>query len=286
MRIEKLIEDFLLEVKMRHAKGTWRYYVSHLGHFMNYATRNGLKNVSEVTDRVLVDYISEMKGTCENITINKNIGALKIMYRTMGVKNDYLQSIQKFKVRQKTFDMVPEDLLKRIRKYAKDLPDVNNGLYYKTLLLLLMDTGARIQEILMIRKQDVSIERQDILLTHTKTKEDRVVFMSHVTMDAVLQMMQIKTNHPYLLHNKIADRPGDYGDVRYIMKKLKRIFKLERIHAHMFRHSLATIWLQNGGDIKSVMDYMGHKNMETTERYLHVSKSYQRMTYDKSYKLD
>lgn len=286
MRIEKLIDDFLLEVKMRHAKGTWRYYVSHLGHFMNYASRRGLKNVSEVTDRVLVDYISEMKDTCANITINKNIGALKIMYRTMGIRHDYLQSIKKFKVRQKTFDMVPEDLLKRIRKYAKDLKDKDNGLYYKALLLLLMDTGARIQEILMIRKQDVSVERQDILLTHTKTKEDRIVFMSDVTMEAVLQMMNLKTDHDYLLHNKLADRPGNYNDVLYLMKKLKRIFKIDKLHAHMFRHSLATIWLQNGGDIKSVMDYMGHKNLETTERYLHVSKSYQRMTYEKSYRLD
>lgn len=286
MRIEKLIDDFLLEVKMRHAKGTWRYYVSHLGHFMNYASRRGLKNVSEVTDRVLVDYISEMKDTCANITINKNIGALKIMYRTMGIRHDYLQSIKKFKVRQKTFDMVPEDLLKRIRKYAKDLKDKDNGLYYKALLLLLMDTGARIQEILMIRKQDVSVERQDILLTHTKTKEDRIVFMSDVTMEAVLQMMNLKTDHDYLLHNKLADRPGNYNDVLYLMKKLKRIFKIDKLHAHMFRHSLATIWLQNGGDIKSVMDYLGHKNLETTERYLHVSKSYQRMTYEKSYRLD
>lgn len=286
MKIEKIINDFLLEVKLRHAKGTWRYYASHLGHFMNYARRNSVENIEEIDDEFLVEYISYMKETCENITINKNIGSLKIMYRTLGIKNEYLQSISKFKVRQKTFDMVSEDLLKSIRKYAKGLQDIDNGLFYKTLLLLLMDTGARIQELLMIKKQDINIERQEITLSHTKTKEDRVVFISDVSIEPVIQMMQLKTNHPFLLHNKIANRQGNYDDVRYIMRKLKRIFKIDKLHAHMFRHSLATIWLQNGGDIKSVMDYMGHKNMETTERYLHVNKSYQRTTYDNNYKLD
>lgn len=286
MKIEKIIEDFLLEVKLRHAKGTWRYYVSHLGHFMNYARRNNVENVSEVNEKLLVEYISHMKETCENITINKNISALKIMYRTMNFKNEFLQSIQKFRVRHKTFDMVPEDLIKAIRKYAKDLQDIDNGLYYKTLLLLLMDTGARIQELLMIRKQDINIERQEILLTHTKTKEDRVVFMSQVAVEAVIRMLQIKSDHQYLLHNKIANRPGNYDDVRYIMKKLKRIFNVDNLHAHMFRHSFITMWLQNGATTKEVKEVSGIKTPEVLDRYWHLSKNQAKESYHLHYKLD
>ena len=54
----------------------------------------------------------------------------------------------------------------------------------------------------------------------------------------------------------------------------------------MFRHSLASILLEHGADIKSVMELLGHRNLETTERYLHMSKDHVKKTYMKNYKLD
>ncbi|MCR3906265.1 MAG: tyrosine-type recombinase/integrase, partial [Tenericutes bacterium] len=58
------------------------------------------------------------------------------------------------------------------------------------------------------------------------------------------------------------------------------------LHAHMFRHSMASIWLQNGADIRSVMEVLGHKNLETTQRYLHVSKDHTKNMFKKNYNLD
>jgi len=287
MKIEKMVHNYLLDIKLRYSNGTWRFYDSHLGHFVNFAERLGVVNVEDVTDELIVDYIGHMKETCANITINKNIGCLKRMYKRMEVPFPYLQAIEKLKERHKTFDMIPEDKLKEIRAYMKKLPDsVGNNLYYKSLILLLMDTGARILEILLIEKKHVNLVEQEILLTHTKTKEDRIVFISDTTAKVLSKLMKIETKHQYLLHNIIRNRPSNYEDVLFFMKKMKLIFKMKSLHAHMFRHSMASIWLQNGTDIRSVMDVLGHKNLETTQRYLHMSKEHAKNMYRKNYNLD
>jgi integrase/recombinase XerC/integrase/recombinase XerD len=98
-------------------------------------------------------------------------------------------------------------------------------------------------------------------------------------------MMLIENDHGYLLHNILKNRQGNYFDVDNYMRKLKDKLNLNKLHAHMFRHSLATLWLQEGADLLSVMNVLGHKNMETTQRYQHANKKHIKKTY-KKYKID
>jgi len=71
MKITETINDFLLEIKLRYANGTYRFYKSHLGHFESYASKHHIVDIDDVDPGVIVDYISHMKETCENVTINK-----------------------------------------------------------------------------------------------------------------------------------------------------------------------------------------------------------------------
>lgn len=289
MKLNKLVLDYLQEVKIRHSNGTWRFYRSHLNHFVLYAQKCGITNVNDVDDTVISDYIFHMKETCENVTINKCIGCMKRMYRHMGISFPYLQSIDKLKERNKTFEMLDRDMFKTLRKYIRDLPTVmTNGVYHKCFLALLADTGARIQEIMFIEKKNVNLETKEILLTQTKTKEDRVVYLSDaVGLPAVKEMMKIKHDHKYLLHNSDKNRPASYDDIRYILRIVKQKLGLKKLHPHMFRHTTATTLVEAGADIASVMQILGHKNIKTTERYLHVSTKHVKKTYqDRINKLD
>jgi integrase/recombinase XerC/integrase/recombinase XerD len=289
MKLDKLVSNYLQEVKIRHSQGTWRFYKSHLYHFVNYASERYITDVDEVDDHVISDYIFHMKETCENVTINKNIGCLKRMYRHMNINFPYLQSIDKLKERNKTFDVLDRDMFKKLRRYIVDYPTVTtNGNYHKCFLALLADTGARIQEIMFIEKKNVNLERSEILLTHTKTKEDRVVYLSdNIGIPAVREMMKIKHDHKYLLHNIDKNRPANYDDIRYILRIMKQKFGLKKLHPHMFRHTTATSLVEAGADIASVMQILGHKNIKTTERYLHVStKHVKKIFLDRINKLD
>ena len=232
-------------------------------------------------EHVIVDYVSEMKKTCENVTINKNIGCIKRMYRASNIPFDYLQSINKLKERYKTFDVLDRENFIKLRKYIKQYPIVTtNGIFYKCFLALLADTGARINEILYIEKKNVNLEKSEILLTTTKTKEDRVVYLSdYIGVPIVKMMMQIKSDHKYLLHNISKNRAANYDDIRYILRNAKKDLGLKKLHPHMFRHTLATTLVEGGSDIASIMLILGHKNIKTTERYLHVSDKHVKKSY-------
>lgn len=289
MKLNKLVTDYLQEVKIRHSQGTWRFYKSHLNHFVNFASKHHINDVDEVDDHVISDYIFHMKETCENVTINKNIGCIKRMYRDMNIDFPYLQSISKLKERLKTFDVLDRDAFRKLRKYIIDFPTVTtNGTYYKCFLALLADTGARISEIMFIEKNNVNLETKEILLTQTKTKEDRIVYLSNaVGLPAVQTMMKIKHDHKFLLHNCDKNRPSNYDDIRYILRLVKNSLGLKKLHPHMFRHTAATILVEAGADIASVMQILGHRNIKTTERYLHISTKHVKKTYqDKFNKID
>jgi integrase/recombinase XerC/integrase/recombinase XerD len=179
MKIETLIHDYLMIVKLKHAQGTFKFYQNHLGHFLNYCITIHIFEVDEVSDQVITDYIGVMKSTNENVTINKNIGCLKRMYKRMNIEFDYLQSIEKLKERSKSFDTLERENFMKLRKYIREYPIVTtNGIYYKCFLALLADTGARIQEIMYIEKKNINLECSEILLTFTKTKEYRVDYLS------------------------------------------------------------------------------------------------------------
>lgn len=63
MKIETLIQDYLNVVKLKHAKGTFKFYQNHLGHFLNYCRAQHVTMVDEIDSQVISDYISSMKTT-------------------------------------------------------------------------------------------------------------------------------------------------------------------------------------------------------------------------------
>jgi integrase/recombinase XerC/integrase/recombinase XerD len=174
----------------------------------------------------------------------------------------------------------------RIRKYIREYPEVTtNGIFYKCFLALLADTGARIQEIMFIEKKNVDLNTNEILLTHTKTKVDRTVyFTDKLSKSIIKKMMKIKSDHKYLLHNIDKNRAANYDDIRYILRQVKKKLKIKKLHAHMFRHTVATYLMETGISLINLMDILGHKNLETTKRYLHMSKKHIKQAYSEKMK--
>lgn len=286
MKITELMDRYLSVIKRQHSEGTYRFYLSHLNHFKKWLNTRAIIHVNEIKYNVIDDYIAEMKATASNATINKRVGILKRMYRDMKIKFDYLQSINKLKEQKKTFSALNRNQYIELRKYIKDYPEtLTNGLYHKCFLALLADTGARVQEIMSIEKKYVNLESKEILLTHTKTKEERTVYFTEsLALPIIEKMLKVKHNHKFLLHNIEKNRPAIYEDVRYIFRQVKAKLGIKKIHSHMLRHTLATTLIEAGADIASLMRILGHRNISTTERYLHVSNTHIKKVYQNKMK--
>lgn len=283
MKITELMDRYLSVIKRQHADGTYRFYLSHLNHFRRWLSKRAINDVNDIEYHVIDDYIADMKASASNATINKRIGIFKRMFRDMNIPFDYLQSISKLKEQKKTFSALSRNQYIQLRKYIKDYPEtLTNGLYHKCFLALLADTGARVQEIMSIEKKCVNLESKEILLTHTKTKEERIVYFTEsLSLPIIEKMLKTKHDHKFLLHNIEKNRPAIYEDVRYILRQVKAKLGMKKIHSHMLRHTLATTMVESEMDIPTLMIILGHKNISTTERYLHMTKKHVKKSYEK-----
>lgn len=279
--INNIITNKLQDVKLNNAKGTYRFYLSHTSYFLNWCDDNSVITVSDFTTDKLIDYITDMKVTASNTTINKRVGILKRTYEYNKIDFEFLFSIKKLKETKKRFEVINPKDMELIINYVNDLPDDRN--MYKLLIHLLIDTGARINEIMNIKKTDIKINSSEILLTTTKTKIDRNVYFLSDTKKLISKV--IKENNPgdYLLFNKLRNRQIKYDDVRYIMRFLKSKLDIDNLHPHMFRHSLATNLISNQVNIITVKEILGHQNIKTTELYIHMSNEHNKKTYLKNF---
>lgn len=92
----------------------------------------------------------------------------------------------------------------------------------------------------------------------------------------------IKHDHKFLLHNIDKNRAADYDDIRYILRQAKKRLGIKKLHPHMFRHTVATFLVESRMDLPSLMNLLGHRNLETTRRYLHMSKKHVKSRYEKN----
>ena len=225
-----------------------------------------------------------MRSSVQNSTINKRIGIIKRCFTYYNLKDSYVFTIQKFKEKTRSFEMIPDTTLKKVLKYIDSLPnDISNNLIYKGIIYLLINTGVRLTELYNIEKRNVNLNECEILLTKTKNGRDRTVYFLPLISDTIKKLLELKSNHKYLVVNFLKDRKLNYDDILYLFRKIKSHLKIRKLHPHMFRHTYATKLLQLGVDIKTVMDLMGHNNLSTTQRYQHSSKEHAKKTYLEKY---
>jgi site-specific recombinase XerD len=148
-----------------------------------------------------------------------------------------------------------------------------SGNRFYCVLLLLIDTGLRVSELVGIKMVDINWGQSVVKVTGKGNKERIVPFHSLVK-KALLQY--ISNSRPSI--SSIESEylfPAKYGEhisVNSLQQALKRHGKkvgINKCHPHLFRHSFATLFIANNGPPNMLMEIMGHSSFQTTEKYLH-----------------
>ena len=159
------------------------------------------------------------------------------------------------------------------------------GIRNRCLLEILFSTGARIGELINIKLKDININNKEIKVLGKGNKE-RIVYVNDHTVNALNKYLN--ESRPILLKNKRSDNLfinhiGGNLTTRGVRDILDNIIKKSslniKVTPHMFRHTFATMLLNEGCDLKSVQELLGHVNMSTTQIYTHVSNNYIKEVY-------
>ena len=166
----------------------------------------------------------------------------------------------------------------------------NEFLKARNLLLLeiLFDTGLRVSEAVNIEINNINKKEQSIKVLGKGNKE-RIVYYGDYAKNYLEDYLNLRRNinivdKEYLFLNKNYTRLTRRG-VEYLISDIsKKALLRQKISPHTLRHSFATEMLNNGCDIRSVQELLGHKSLSTTGIYTHVTNEVVRQEYLKAFK--
>jgi site-specific recombinase XerD len=144
----------------------------------------------------------------------------------------------------------------------------------RALLLLLYNTGARVSEVLAIRRGDLQTARPRQVRLHGKGRKERICPLWAETA-AALQALSLDVDSEDRIFRNRRGAPLTRDGIAYILSKYVRRaseacpgLRRRRITPHTLRHSSAVALLQAGVDVCVIRDYLGHASIATTSRYL------------------
>jgi integrase/recombinase XerD len=203
-----------------------------------------------------------LKGNASR-TRQQIIGALKHFYTGVLNKPQTFKFIPNVKREQ----FIPNTLSK---EEAQKLILATTNLKHKAILSLLYYGALRRSELLNIKIEHINKEAI-IKIVQSKGKKDRLVPLPNPCIETLRQYYKTYRPKTYLFNGQNSEKYSPQSANAILQINLKKTGITKKIRLHDLRHSRATHLLDSGMDIEFIRRLLGHKKIETTQRYLHTS---------------
>ncbi|MFD1421267.1 tyrosine recombinase XerC [Lactiplantibacillus songbeiensis] len=281
-----------IRVERQYSEETAQAYREDIQAFTDFLTENGGAKAYADVDHLDVNvYLSALydRHLTRN-SIARKVSSLRSFYNFL-VKNDlaklnpfvYVQ-LKKHAARLPRFFYQKElDILFKT-VYADDsLMGTRNV----ALLEVLYGTGIRLSECVDLRLSDVDFELK-MMLIRGKGDKERYVPFGRYAAHALRQYYEscrtpVMANYHQTHQTVFINRHGGAitgGGIEYVLNQIvKKSSLTSDIHPHMLRHTFATQMLNNGADLRTVQELLGHTSLSTTQIYAHVTKEHLQQDY-------
>ena len=147
----------------------------------------------------------------------------------------------------------------------------------------MLDAGLRVQEVCGLRKEDIDLQNRLIYIHNSKYNKSRIVPMA-ACLIPLLENNNQKKNNVYLLCSKSGQQMTDKL-IKQLYQKIKLRSGVNRLHAHLLRHTFATSYIVGGGNLEKLRIMLGHSDYNVTKTYLHLAAQFEIVRYP-IYQLD
>ena len=158
------------------------------------------------------------------------------------------------------------------RSELKELFKTPTLLKHRIVLTLIYSAGLRSQEVINLKLSDIDFERKTIHIRQSKYKKDRIVPLSDFMAKGIKKYISVEHPHIWLFNGKELDGRYSAKGLSWIMREtLKKTSIQKKVNLHSLRHSYATHLLEDGVNIVTIKELLGHATIQTTMIYLHVA---------------
>ena len=283
--IDKYIE--YIRVIRNYSDYTETNYLLDLDNYEDYLKKHRMnfKNISYKDITIYNKYLKEEENLSSS-SLARHLSTLRSFYNYL--LNEGVVTTNPFNLisTPKKVNKLPNYMkYNEFEEMINSCDDTPLGIRNKCLLEVLLATGARIGELINIDLNDINYSSKEIKVLGKGNKE-RIVFLNDHAIESLKDY--INNSRPLLLKNKKSNRLFinhicDELTTRGVRDILDNIIKKSslsiKVTPHMFRHTFATMLLNEGCDLKSVQELLGHVNLSTTQIYTHVTGDYIKNMY-------
>ena len=278
----KLISTYLdyCKTHKRLSSHTIRAYKNDLMQFYNSNYDNVESYIEHLTQSNIKTNTLRRKIACMKVFYNY------LKYQNIIEENPFNQLRFQFRTEKILPKTIPYNILKNIFLYLEQRVVISKTDFQKRkaernllIISLLLSTGIRISELCHIHLKDINLSNKTLHIIG-KGKKERILFLGDQTTFNLLETYinkNGKESNDFLFPGKHSPKPLSEQSVRLILKRIVEQNSLSKtITPHMFRHSFATMLLDNDVDIRYIQQILGHSSISITQIYTHVSHSKQK----------
>ncbi len=291
--MEEYINSFIayLHNVKKMSENTELSYRRDLNKVIKYLNGQGITEIEKVTSTHLTGYVLDLeKNQFSAATISRNIASLKAFYHYLVregiVSADVTDELHAPKIEKKIPEILSMDEVVRLLEQpsgdsAKEIRD-------KAMLELLYATGIRVTELITLKVTDVNLNMGYIICRDAN--KERIIPFGNEAKKALVrylsgtrEAMIADPASEYLFANCSGSGMSRQGFWKLIKYYAKKAGIVADITPHTLRHSFAAHLVENGADLRSVQEMLGHSDISTTQIYAHMNHSHIKEVYAKAH---
>jgi site-specific recombinase XerD len=255
--------------RRNYSKGTIRYYLRFVERFAQHFGKPPDKLGPEHL-RSYQAYLLRERKLCPG-SVEQHVAALRFFFIRTLHRHEFRQFLPYPKVRRKLPNILSQEEVTR-------LINASSSLFERTLLMVLYGTGMRRAELARLKIADIDSQRMILHVVDGKGHKDRDLPLSPALLETLRAYWRWLKPRTYLFPSRTrrdSEQPiTDKTVWRTCTEAAKRAGIRKRVAPHLVRHSWATHLLEAGTDLRTIQLLLGHEDLETTARYLHLSRKH------------
>ena len=291
MIIKKFID--YLNLEKSYSPNTINAYQRDLNDFKNFIKSNFDNiNIEDSNYSIIRSWIVELVNNGNsNRTVNRKISSLKSFFKFL-IKTDSIKSSpleEHMPLKQKKKIQVPFSKEEITSLLDSDyFPDTYRGLLQKTVISFFYFTGVRRIELIELKESNLDLKSQTVKVLGKRNKERLIPLLPKISIllqEYITERNNIISNfnHDLVFLSKKGDKISEKFVYRTVSDYFKLVSSKTKKAPHVLRHSFATHLINEGADINSVKELLGHASLSATQIYTHTSMEKIKEVFQKSH---